>query len=88
MSVPYDELFISTKREIGVCEGAIRRLRKTLDDMEGKYRMGTLEFVGKLGRGELKENEDFLLWRESCEGLKSWEERLEGLREILKDPPQ
>jgi len=88
MSVPYDELFISTKREIHVCEGAITRLRKTLDAMEGKYRMGTREFMGRFGRGELKEDADFLLWRESGEGLKNWEERLDGLREILKNPPQ
>jgi len=88
MSVPYDELFISTRREINVCEGAIRKLRRTLDDMEDKYRMGTQEFIGRFGRGELRESEDFLLWRESGEGLKRWEERLEGLREILQNPPQ
>ena len=88
MSVPYDELFISTRREIGVCESAIRKLRRILEDMEGRYRFDTQEFIGKLGRGELRENEDFLLWRESSEGLKNWEERLEGLREILKNPPQ
>jgi phosphoglycolate phosphatase-like HAD superfamily hydrolase len=88
MSVPYDELFISTRREINVCEGAIRKLRKTLEDMESKYRLETREFIARFGRGEFRENEDFLLWRESGEGLENWEERLEGLREILQNPPQ
>ncbi|HET6514670.1 MAG TPA: hypothetical protein VFG09_05870 [Thermodesulfovibrionales bacterium] len=84
MSLVYDELIIATKREIAVCEDAIKNVRKTLAHMEGRYAMGTPAFIEKMKNSDMGGNADYELWYSSFLGLGRWEERLEGLREILR----
>ena len=84
MSLVYDELFISTKREIAVCEDAMKKVRKTLAHMESRYAMSTPAFIEKVKNNDMGGNADYELWYSSFLGLGRWEERLEGLREILR----
>ena len=84
MGVVYDELYISTMREIEVCRQSIRKLKKNLGRMEKKYHLGTAEFVERFNEGTLEHSEDYVAWHTSCEGLKRWEERLKEFYEILK----
>jgi len=83
----YDEVFISTKREIAVCEEKIRKLRGGLAEMERKYRLSTREFLERFTAGEMSgdANRDYRDWYAGYRGLRDWEERLEGYREILND---
>ncbi len=83
MGVVYDEVYISTKREIDVCEKAIKKLSRTISEMERKYQIKTAEFIAGFNEERIESNNDFLFWRESVDGLKRWEERLKGFREIL-----
>ncbi len=87
MGVTYDEVFISTKREITVCEESIRKLREDLAEMERRYQLGTREFIERFRTGEMSgdTNRDYRDWYAGYRGLKDWEERLKGYREILKD---
>lgn len=87
MTVPYDELFISTKREITICEKKIAGLRKDLGEMEKRYGMSTEEFIGRFTGGDMEDRRDFRDWREKYEGLAKWGKRLHDLREILRNPP-
>ncbi len=83
MGVVYDELFISTMKEINVCKGAIRRLSGTLNDMERKYNLTTAEFMDKYDSGKMEDGRDFKEWHDSFIGLKSWQQRLKEFEEIL-----
>jgi len=83
MGIPYDEISISTKREIAVCEKKVRDLKKVIFGMEDKYRMNTVEFIEKPEKGNKVEEDDARRWHECFEGLKNWEQRLRELKEIL-----
>jgi hypothetical protein len=83
MSIPYDEIFFSTKREIAVCERSIRELKEIISSMEEKYHLNTAEFLGKSRGCAGLEEDDVRIWRESSEGLKEWEQRLRELRGII-----
>ncbi len=84
MGVVYDELFISTMKEISVCKKAIKKLSKTLNDMELKHNMATAEFIVRLREGKMRDETDYAKWHDSFVGLNSWEERLREFEEILR----
>jgi hypothetical protein len=84
MAVVYDELYISTMREISVCRKKIGKLRRILDDMERKYQLSTSEFIRKFTEGAMRDHKDYLAWYDSYQGLGNWEERLKGFHEILR----
>ncbi len=83
MGIVYDELFISTMKEIDVCKRAIKRSAGILNDLERKYNLTTVEFMEKINGGKMEKDKDFKIWSDSVEGLKSWQERLKELEEIL-----
>ena len=85
MAVVYDEVFISTMKEINVCKGAIKKLSRTLADMEKKYGMATAEFMEGLGRGQMRCTRDYKRWHDSYAGLMDWEQRLKEFQEILEN---
>jgi len=85
MGAVYDELYISTMREMDVCAGAIRKLKRVIEDMETKYNLKTPEFVERFSKGGMKDNKDFMEWRGSYERLKHWEGRLKEFKEILQN---
>ncbi len=84
MGVVYDELSISTMREISVCRKKIKKLTRNLEDMERKYHLSTAEFVRRFSEGSMRDHKDYVAWHDSYEGLKNWEERLRGFHEILQ----
>ncbi len=85
MGVVYDELFISTMKEISVCKNVIKKLSKTVNDMELKHNLTTAEFIERLREGSMGDSVDFVKWHDSIVGLKSWEERLKEFEKILRD---
>jgi hypothetical protein len=84
MAVVYDELYISTMREISVCRKKIGKLKKDLGKMERNYGMTTEEFIRRFGEGGMRDHDDFSVWHDCYVGLKNWEERLRGYHEILE----
>ncbi len=85
MGVVYDELFISTMKEIDVCKKAIRRLSKTLSDMETKYNLTTAEFMERFKDGRMGKEKEHMEWHDSYAGLKNWQQRLKEFERILQD---
>ncbi|MCL5024126.1 MAG: hypothetical protein M1497_12320 [Nitrospirae bacterium] len=84
MGLAYDELYISTMREIGVCRQTIRKLTKMLGRMERKYGMSTPEFLERFNAEDMRDHKDYAKWHEGCEGLKNCEKRLKEHYEILR----
>jgi hypothetical protein len=86
MAITYDEVWITTGREIKVCEDAIKAYRKELRSFEERYRISTEEFINNSGTGkEAKVTEkDRKKWYELYLGLKRTEERLKGLQAFLE----
>jgi len=84
MAVVYDELYISTMREIQVCRKNIKKLTALIRDLERKYNLTTSEFIGSSGEAVKGNSKDYAAWRESYEGLKNWEGRLREFNEILE----
>jgi hypothetical protein len=84
MAVIYDEVYISTKREIGVCESAIKKLNQDIADMEKKYSMSTVQFISRGREADAENRKDFIRWRDCCEGLRAWEKRRKELGEMLE----
>ncbi len=80
-----DEYGISLLREIDVCRGIIRKAEKTLAAMEGKYRLGTEEFIEDFRNGKLAgNNEDYAFWINAHETLCRWNETLKEYQQILR----
>ncbi len=84
MAVEYDELYISTMREVQVCRKNIKRLTALIREMEGKYNLTTAEFIGGSGETVKSDSRDYAVWHECREGLKNWERRLKEFNEILE----
>ncbi len=84
MEVPYDEIYISTMREMDVCRDKIRECERIIAEMERSYGITTGDFLKRHAAGEMAGNADYVRWYECSEGLKSWTERLKGFEEILK----
>jgi hypothetical protein len=53
MGIPYDEIAVSTKREINLFERAIRKLKKDLADLERNCQMTVREAVKGFGKGDI-----------------------------------
>jgi hypothetical protein len=85
MGAVYDELYISTMREMDVCASAIRKLEKIIGDMERKYNMKTPEFIERFSKGGMENNKDFIEWHGSYKRLKHWEGRLKEFGDILQN---
>ena len=85
MGVVYDELYISTMREMDVCAGAILKLERVIRDMERKYHLKTPEFMERFSKGGMEDNSDFVTWHASYVRLKHWEGRLKEFKDILRN---
>lgn len=72
MAVIYDEVWITTMREIEICRYSLKKYEGFLKKMEDKYRMPSEEFLKRYEGGILPENRDFKKWydihlaREKC----------------------
>ncbi len=72
MTITYDEVWITTMREIEICRYSIRKYEDFLERMEAKYGMKTEDFLKKYEGNALEANRDFKKWydiylaREKC----------------------
>ncbi|GAB4414500.1 MAG: hypothetical protein OHK0032_10630 [Thermodesulfovibrionales bacterium] len=84
MGIVYDEQWITTKREIGVCDGAIRNYEKIIRRMEEKYGMKTSGMIEKFKRDETADNPDFRKWYDTYLALERCKKRKEELEAFLE----
>lgn len=75
-----DEYEISISREIVVCKNRIERSEKAIADMESKYewlKSGTVcNWAGDAAKEAV-----WTEWKELCEGLNAWRQRLKEYEE-------
>lgn len=81
MAVHYDEIRITTRREIGICRAAIKKLEDLLGGLEKKYGVSGPEDPLLRGRMNAK---DTLRWQDSRLALARWKGRLAEHLEMMK----
>jgi hypothetical protein len=71
-----DEYEISLSREIDVCRGRVRAIKKTLYKMEQKYGITTEQFLNnpKNVAGKVSAD-DAGKWTDNCAALKVWQDK-------------
>ncbi len=79
-----DEYEISLSREVGVCNGAIRKYRRILDGMEGRHGMTTAAFLERFRLGELPATRDFSEWQSGFEALRYWTAALDEYQRLME----
>jgi hypothetical protein len=79
----YDEIRITTRREINVCEGAIGKLELLVSGFEKKYHMTSADFLRDANLTGTPASDDLTRWRDSFLALCRWKERLKAHREIM-----
>lgn len=84
MGIVYDEQWITTRREIGVCNGAIKAYEKLIKRMEEKYGMKTSDLIEKLRNDETADNPDFRKWYDTCLALERCRKRKEELEAFIQ----
>lgn len=84
MSVAYDEIKITTRREITICEEKISRLQEIIAALEKKYRRNSDDFFSKTGSSSEHPEKEISYWQESLQALARWKERLAAHQEIMK----
>jgi hypothetical protein len=71
-----DEYEIALSKEIKVCEGTIKRIRKTLELLEQKHHKTTEAFIEEYQKGGLASDadnqDDYRAWEDTFESLKRW----------------
>ena len=80
----YDEIRITTRREITICEAEINRLEKDIAALERKYGKGSDEFFRDHNVDLLPADKDISRWHESRLALVRWQERLAAHQQIMK----
>ena len=80
-----DEYCISISREITVCKNMIDRQQKELAQFEKQYGISTEQLLA----GEMPETGgevwDLEEWRNGCEGLLAWQQRLREYEEAYSE---
>lgn len=80
----YDEIRITTCREIKVCEGAIKKLEKTIAALEKKYNKTSSDFLQDFNPYAYPPNGELTSWHDSCCALQRWKERLSAHWQIME----
>jgi hypothetical protein len=84
MAMGYDEIQITTRREINVCKGAIKKLEKSIADWEKKYNLSSIDLRRDYDLYTHPPNGDFIQWHDSCIALERWQERLAAHWQIME----
>jgi hypothetical protein len=79
----YDEIRITTCREIKVCEGAIKKLEKAIGVLERKYNKTSSDFLHDFDPYEYPPNGELTHWHDNCCALERWKERLSAHWQIM-----
>jgi hypothetical protein len=84
MTVEYDEIRITTRREIAICEQAIKKLEIVIAAMEKKYQLSSAAFQKDFDPGAPELNNELKHWYESCAALEQWRARLAEHMRIME----
>jgi hypothetical protein len=79
----YDEIRITTRREINVCQGAIKKLEMTIGAMERKFNISSMDFLQNFEFYNNPPNSEKTRWYECCHALERWKERLSSHWQIM-----
>jgi len=83
-----DEYEISLARELVVCKNTIRKIKKSLENLERKYNKSTKFFLNEFQSGTLAghpdSDQDYKLWFAFHESLKKWEELEKQYLEVIR----
>jgi hypothetical protein len=96
VSVIYDEVWITTMREVEICRYSLKKYERFLRKMEDKYGMNTDDFVKKYGFSEdqtefsdkdtrkvREENIDFKKWYDIYLAKEKCSQRMRELERFL-----
>lgn len=79
----YDEIRITTRREISICKGAILKLERIINGFEKQYHSASADFLGDAGLSAGVDAWDLTQWQDSCLALDRWKERLKDHLQIM-----
>ncbi|MEW6079778.1 MAG: hypothetical protein AB1724_18370 [Thermodesulfobacteriota bacterium] len=80
----YDEIRITTRREIGICRDAIRKLENVIRLLEEKYPHAGDVFNDQLNPAAPVPSGDQTRWQDSRLALERWRERLREHLRIME----
>ncbi len=79
-----DEYTISLSRELAVCEGSIRKLRRALAELEKRHGSSTEEFLAGIRSGAIaSQMEESRLWIDLAASLEVWTGRKEEYEALI-----
>jgi hypothetical protein len=81
----YDEIRITTRREIDVCRGVVQKLEKLIRGFEEKYGMTSTDFSRNAALYDTPAANDLIRWKDSLLSLCRWKERLCAHLWVLKN---
>ncbi len=84
MSLEYDEIRITTRREIAICEQKIKKLEQVIAGLEKKYRISSAALLKDFNPTVSQNEREMIRWHESCCALQRWKERLTEHRRIME----
>lgn len=71
------------KREISICDSAVKRYEKILHNFEKKYGLTSSQFSHQFNNGTLGDEQDFFEWYAIYDYYNDWANRKKTLRESL-----
>lgn len=83
MAITYDEVWITTGREIKICQDSIRAYEKELKTLESQYSIKPDELFEKLKNNHILESHE-ARWYSTYLALKREEQRLQELETFLE----
>ncbi len=79
----YDEIRITTRREIAICEQAIKKIKRELAAVEKKHGISNEVFLDSYSQQVVSPDSEMSRWYEMCSALERWKERLAEHRRIM-----
>jgi len=78
-----DEYEIALSRELGVCEGYVKKYRKVLDGLEARHGMTTELFFEHSRNGRLTAAGELREWQQAFEAWQRWSEARDEYGRLL-----
>lgn len=72
-------------RENRICGLAIEQLKKRCEFYEEKYKLSSADFYRRFQEGDIGDEQDYFEWKALIEGISSWVQAKEGLKELTSD---
>jgi len=78
-----DTVVDALKREISICDSAVKRYEKILYKFELKYGLTSRQFSDRFNSGTLGDEQDFFEWDAIFDYYNDWTNRKQALQESL-----